>query len=69
MRKVMVVLVLAAGFLAGCPGKDPVKECIKACPIEVLPICGMDGKNYDNACEAKCSGTTVNYDGECKAGG
>jgi hypothetical protein len=29
------------------------------------PVCGMDGKTYDNACEAKAAGTTSAYQGVC----
>jgi len=31
-----------------------------------VPVCGADGKNYFDACYARCAGTTVAYEGYCK---
>jgi hypothetical protein len=40
-------------------------SCI--CPLIHAPVCGADGKTYENACRARCAGTTVARDGKCAA--
>ncbi|XP_060607648.1 serine protease inhibitor dipetalogastin-like [Ruditapes philippinarum] len=35
------------------------------CPAIVLPVCGVDGNTYSNACLAECDGIEVEYEGEC----
>ena len=35
------------------------------CEHVFAPVCGMDGYSYENACQAVCAGTEVDYYGSC----
>jgi len=39
------------------------------CPQYVLPVCGCDGKSYNNACEAARAGSDVAHADRCGSGG
>ncbi|MEM1119404.1 MAG: Kazal-type serine protease inhibitor domain-containing protein [Bacteroidota bacterium] len=35
------------------------------CPAVYMPVCGVDGQTYGNACEAACEGVEIVAEGEC----
>lgn len=39
--------------------------CQSECPQETRTVCGVDGKNYANACKAACKGVRVASQGRC----
>jgi len=49
------------------PGKCETKpqDCVEHGHPIVKPVCGCDGKNYDNVCLAAAAGVSVDHEGQC----
>lgn len=76
MRKFyMLFAVLLGAGIAGCGGETELVDrgaeqslgdpagC--SCSEIWAPVCGSDGETWGNACEARCAGVAVAYEGEC----
>jgi len=40
-------------------------EMPQLCPLVYMPVCGCDGNDYGNTCQAASAGQNVDYAGEC----
>jgi predicted secreted protein len=53
---------------ASCGAGDQTGKCDakpQFCPAVIIPVCGCDGKTYNNSCEANRSGASVAKSGVC----
>ncbi|KAI8846960.1 hypothetical protein BC829DRAFT_444958 [Chytridium lagenaria] len=58
-----------------CDGVEPLPACVYDCPNNAVPVCGSDGKTYDDecvlkttACKDPSANLTKSYDGPCGVG-
>jgi hypothetical protein len=52
-----------------CGNADGTGSCTAipdACDLSLSPVCGCDGKDYSNACQANSAGVSVAAQGNCK---
>jgi hypothetical protein len=54
---------MACGIADGSGTCDPIPQ---GCTDDVDPVCGCDGKDYFNACQANMAGTSVQSKGACQ---
>ncbi|MDB5217994.1 MAG: putative protease inhibitor [Myxococcaceae bacterium] len=53
---------------ASCGAGDQTGKCDakpQFCPAVIIPVCGCDGKTYNNSCEANRSGVSISKAGAC----
>ncbi|MFO0755656.1 MAG: Kazal-type serine protease inhibitor domain-containing protein [Byssovorax sp.] len=58
--------------VGACSESSPTGSCKEApnsCPDLIAPVCGCDGKTYDNACKASQAQVSISANGECACGG
>lgn len=75
--KWLVLLTFVAACTHNKPESAPTESeakqvsphTVEACYCMKIyrPVCGADGMNYGNSCEAECQGNKTWTEGECKA--
>ena len=54
----MIIIIIKIIIIIGC-----------GCPPTGDSVCGVDGKDYVNACEADCAGIQIDCKGSCPCKG
>jgi hypothetical protein len=51
-----------------CAGADIASNCVRVpdfCNMAIIPVCGCDGKTYNNDCERRRAKAQKSHDGAC----
>ncbi len=45
---------------------ESLDKSVCVCPMIWMPVCGVDGKTYGSACNARCEKVTIKHKGSCE---